>query len=190
VNLLFKKIKKVNYEKSLNEYNKLSMEEFGEKFNYAIDKVSFENQLYNNIYESYYKCLKNKEDFEKKIIILEANLYGHEKRNYNFVIPIMLSIMSLTGTFFGISTSIKQTANIESRIAVSFVVIVIVIYFYLVEMRKEHRRYCNKIAYYKLSLEIVKKLYREYNENLDKEIIKVENKEFSIIKKIFGYRNK
>ncbi|WP_238906644.1 hypothetical protein [Clostridium sp. YIM B02506] len=73
-----------------------------------------------------------------------------------------------------------------------FIFITVVVWIYMYFMRMEHRIYCNIVAYYKLSLEIVKKLYSEYNERVDKEkeLTKIENKETGLIKRILGFKSK
>jgi hypothetical protein len=190
--------KKLHYKKIFKEYNIFIQRDFGQKVSFdfnTFDNNKFEEQVYNELYKLYKKILITNEDFDKKIIILEANLFGSEKRNYNFIIPIFLSAFALLGTY--VTILVNQTKDMifnTNALLIVFLAIFLLIFTYISSMKKAHYRYCNLLAYYKLSLEIVKKLYKEYtvkNElNTQEQIAVSLIEQDSFIRKLFKKKKK
>jgi hypothetical protein len=152
---------KCHYDKAFKDYNYLISLNFGQRAVFDlkdINKNKFEEQVYNAIYNNYKNILIDDGIFKRTIIILQSNLYGSEKRNYNFIIPIMVSIFSFAGTFIINASKLSEPITL----IFNFVYLVIVFYVYMLGIKWDHRKYCNLLAYYNLCLGIVNKLYEEY----------------------------
>lgn len=186
--------KSSQYKKALKDYNKLIKKDFGKKVEFKtkdINKRNFEEQLYNAITLEYKNILKCDEDFKKEKIMLEANLYGTEARNYNFLIPIVIATFSFVASYFGILVNISDKVRISNTfygdIVISCIIILLAILIYVIGCSRRHKKFCNMIAFYKLNLGIVNKLYDDYRNSshqrwLEEEVATFPEKEDILIK--------
>ncbi|MBK1809152.1 hypothetical protein JHL18_00625 [Clostridium sp. YIM B02505] len=191
---MFLKIKKItlwyNYYRAFKDYNNLININFGQRVVFDlknINKSKFEDQVYNAIYDNYKRILVDDEIFKRTIIILQSNLYGSEKRNYNFIIPIMVSIFSFAGTFIINASKLSDPITL----IFNFVYLVIVFYAYMLGIKLDHRKYCNLLTYYNLCLGIVNQLYEEYKSDNDvqKEIAATLDDKNNFFMRLFKKKN-
>lgn len=150
---------KMIYWLTFREYNKLIERDFGKKAVFyltTINNQKFEKQLYDVIKSNYASRIVEDEDFERELILLDANLYGHEKRNYNFLIPLIVAVFSLSVTFYN---SLINNSYHKPLQSIVIVILILVLYTFYIKMK--HHYYCNRITYYKLCLGIVDNLFNK-----------------------------
>lgn len=157
---------KKHYKKLFEHYNEYIKKNFGREAVIDlndINKRSFEKQVYESVSSNYKGLLKNEDDFKKELKILDANLYGLEKRNYNFLIPLMVIAFSLVGTYYGIIIKLNESLTVF-LIASPFAFLLLVIAIYIYFSRRQHDNYCNLLAYYKICIGAVENLYDIHKE--------------------------